>query len=140
MTAVLRRAFRAVVWAVLANLLVWWGGVSTLDIPSDFPPLAGSGPTIFFTTVGAVGAVAVHATLRRLARRPDTLFRRVAVVVLVLSFLPDLWLLTDGARESVPGVTVSGVALLMLMHVVAAAVIVWVLTGGGMEREGETPA
>jgi hypothetical protein len=58
--------------------------------------------------------------------------------VLLLSFLPDLWLLSDAAAEAFPGATGSGVAVLMLMHVAAAGVIVWALTGrrseGGASR------
>ena len=60
----------------------------------------------------------------------------ISVVVLVLSFAPDLWLLSDGAAEVFPGGTVPGVALLMLMHVAAAAVIVWFLTAPAARVEG----
>lgn len=128
-----KRGLNALVFAVVGNLVVRWLGVALLPVPSDFPPLAGAGPTIFFTAVGALGAVAVLAILRRVGSRPGFLFRRVAAVVLLFSFIPDLWLLTAGGRDAVPGANAPSVILLMMLHVVAAGIIVWALTGG--ERE-----
>ena len=90
--------------------------------------MAGPGPTIFFTAVGALGAIAVFAVLRRRLDRPEYLFRWIALGVLLLSFPADLWLLSDGATGAFPGATPTGVTVLMVMHVVAAAVIVWGLT------------
>jgi len=135
MESLWKRGLKALVWAVVANLVVWWLGVSLLTIPSEFPPLAGAAPTVFFTTVGAVGAVLVFALLRRVSDRPALVFRRVAVVFLLLSFIPDLLLLTEGGRDAVPGVTVPGVAVLMIMHVVAAVIIIRALAGDGAVTE-----
>ena len=125
-----RTSLKTIVAAVVATLLVRWVGVSVLDIPLEFPPLAQAGPTVFFTTISALGAVAVFAVVRRRSRTPARLFRGIAVGVLFLSFIPDLWLLSEGAGAIFPGGTGPGVGLLMLMHVVAASVIVWVLTRG----------
>ena len=136
MDSIWKTGFKALVWADLANAAVWWMGVSVLSVPPEFPPLAGVGPTIFFTSMGAAGAVGVYAVLRRISDRPAILFRRIAGIVLLLSFIPDLLLLTGGGREAVPGVTVPGVILLMIMHVVAAGVIVQVLVGSGSAEEG----
>jgi hypothetical protein len=122
------RAAQALIGATLATLAVRWVGLAVFDIPPEFPPLDGPGPTIFFTVVCTTVAIGVYAMMRRWAQRPESLFRRVAVVVLVLSFVPDLLLLTDGAAAAVPGATPAGVGVLMVMHVVAAAVIVWSLT------------
>ena len=119
---------KALVGSIVATSAVRWAAVATLDIPAEFPPLAGAGPTIFFTTVGALGAIAVFAVLRRRSDRPEYLFRWIAVGVLLLSSWPDLWLLSDGAAGAFPGATPTAVGVLMLMHVVAAAVIVWFLT------------
>ncbi|MDH3208189.1 MAG: DUF6069 family protein [Gemmatimonadota bacterium] len=127
---------KAVGGAVIATLAVRWLGVTVLTIPPEFLPLAGPGPTIFFTTVSGVAAVGVFALVRRLSSRPVSLFRKIAGVVLVLSFLPDLGLLSEGAADAFPGATPAGVSVLMLMHVVAAAVIVWVLTGAGDVESG----
>lgn len=123
------RALGAVIGPILANLAVWWVGVSFVGVPADFPPLAGPGPTIFFSAVGGVGAVVTYKLLGFVSSSPGSLFRGVALVVLLLSFVPDLWLLSAGGREAVPGATVPAVAILMTMHVVAAGIIVWSLTG-----------
>ncbi len=119
---------KALVGSIIATLTVRLAAVATLDIPTDFPPLAGPAPTIFFTAVGALGATAVFGVVRRRSDRPEYLFRWIALGVLLLSFLPNLLLLGDGAAGTFPGVTPTGVGVLMLMHVVAAAVIVWLLT------------
>ena len=121
------RGLKGLVGSVIATLAVRWAALATLDIPTEFPPLAGPAPTIFFTAVGALGATAVFGVVRRRADRPEYLFRWIALGVLLLSFLPDMWLLGDGAA-AFPGVTPTGVGVLMLMHVAAAAAIVWFLT------------
>ena len=115
--------------------------LAVLDIPSDFPPLMSPAPTIFFTVLGVILAVAVFAKLRRVASQPIRLFRIVAGVGLLLSFLPDVWLLTDAAGRAVPGATISGVGTLVVQHVVVAAVVVWMLTMRGNTRiSSGTPA
>jgi hypothetical protein len=104
--------------------------LAVLDIPAEFAPLASPGPTIFFTVVSGVAAVAVFGLLRRRSANAVRLFRWTAVVVLLVSFVPDVWLLSEGAAEAFPGATPAGVGLLMAMHVAAACGIVWPLTRG----------
>ncbi len=118
------------VGSLIATLAVRSAALAALDIPTEFPPLAGPGPTIFFTTVAALAAVGVFRAISRFADRPEHLFRWIASAVLLVSFLPNLWLLSDGAAGAFPGATPAGVGALMLMHVVAASVIVWSLTAG----------
>ncbi len=91
----------------------------------------GVGPTVLFTIVGLVGAVVVFGLILRFARRPARLFRGVALVVLVISLVPDALMLFSG---SMPGVTVAGAVTLMLKHVASWAVAVGVLTT--LVREG----
>ena len=122
---------KGLVGSIIATLAVRWAALATFDIPTEFPPLAAPAPTIFFTVVGALGATAVFGVVRRYADRPEYLFRWIALGVLLLSFLADLWLLGDGAAGAFPGVTPTGVGVLMLMHVAAAAAIVWFLTVRG---------
>ena len=80
-------------------------------------------PVVLLTTLGVVGATVVYGVLTRRSSTPDRTFARLAAVVLVLSFVPDLALL-----ELDPEATVSGVVLLVVLHVVVAAVCVMVLT------------
>ncbi|NHN57577.1 hypothetical protein G9466_00600 [Halorussus sp. JP-T4] len=83
-------------------------------------------PVMFLTVVGAGGAVGVYWLLARRSDSPDRTFTVVAAVVLVLSFVPDLLLLS--ADESA---TAFGVAVLMVMHVAVAAACVGALARGG---------
>lgn len=125
-------ALKALAGSIIAALAVRWVALSTLDISPEFPPLASPGPAIFFTTVGALGATAVFGVVRRRAERPEYVFRWIAGVVLLLTFVPDLWLLSDGAAGTFPGATATAIGVLMLMHGVAATVIVGFLTAGGL--------
>ena len=119
-----------VVVAVVVNVVIRTVAVSVFGIGEGFQPL-GAGPTVFFTVVGVTGAVVVFGLILRFARRPVRLFRRVALVVLLVSLVPDFLLLFAG---SMPGVTVAGVGTLMIEHVATWAVAVGMLTtlaGGG---------
>lgn len=114
----------AVALAVVVNVVIRTVAVSVFGIGEGFLPL-GVGPTVFFTVGGMVGAVVVFGLILRFARRPTRLFRRVALVVLVISLVPDVLMLFSG---SMPGVTVAGVVTLMVEHVASWAVAVGVLT------------
>ncbi len=123
----------AVGLAVVVNVVIRTVAVSLLGIGEGFLPL-GVGPTVFFTVAGMVGAVVVFGVMLRFARRPVRLFRRVALVVLVVSLVPDVLMLFSG---SMPGTTVAGVITLMVEHVASWAVAVGVLAGSVGEEEGE---
>ncbi len=121
---------------------LWWAGPLTiltavgvnvatryiagmlLAIPPEFEPLHYR-DIILLTTAGVTGAVLTFAAISRVARRPIRLFRRVSVVALALSFVPDIGLLVT---QAMPGATGTTVSLLMLLHVVAAVVCVSILT------------
>lgn len=110
--------------SVVANLIIRIIFVNLLGIGQEFPPL-GWGPPIVFTIMGVLGAVIVFAIVARFAKRPIRLFRIIALVVLVLSLLPDLMLLNANAM---PGTSLGAVIALMLMHVAAGAITIWLLT------------
>ena len=109
--------------AVIANLLVYALGSAVVGYDPRFVVLANASGTILFTVVPAIGAVLLYAILMRLSGNPDSIFTNVAAVVLILSLIPDLTYI-----PSVPGASSGQTAILMLMHVVAAGVIVWMLT------------
>ena len=109
--------------AVLANLLVYLIGSVVVGYDPQFVVLANASGTILFTVVPAIVAVLLYAALIRFTSNPARIFTNIAIVVLILSLIPDLTYI-----PSVPGATSGQTAILMLMHVVAAAVIVWMLT------------
>jgi hypothetical protein len=85
-------------------------GIS-LDIGgAPIPVLGFATLTAFFSVVGVILAV----VLSRLARHPRSVFVRTTVVLTALSLVPDV--IVDAA--------VSTKALLMLTHLVAAAIVV----------------
>jgi hypothetical protein len=112
-----------VVAAVLANVLVYFIGSAVVGYDPQFIVLANVSATILFTVVPAIVAVLLYAILLRFSSNPARIFTNIAVVVLIISLIPDLAYI-----PSVPGASSGQTAILMLMHVVAAGVIVWMLT------------
>ncbi|MCU4925343.1 DUF6069 family protein [Halobacteria archaeon AArc-dxtr1] len=117
----LTRGALATVLSVVANWIVLWAALA-VDTVEPFDPLSVP-PVTLLTVLGALGATLVYGVLTRVSETPDRTFTRLAAVVLVLSFLPDVALL-----ELDPNATVPAVVVLMLMHVVVAVSCVAVLT------------
>jgi hypothetical protein len=114
----------AIIAATLANVVLQQLAVAVLNPDPGFLPLTLM-PPIVFTVVGVLGAVIVYAVIGRFARQPVQLFRRVALMTLVVSFIPDILMLITGFN---PGTTAANVVVLVLMHVVAWAIAVGMLT------------
>ena len=108
--------------AIAAVLGVRVVAVSILG-PSELPALSWAG-VIVFTTVLVTAAVLVFAVVARVAATPVRTYRRIALVALVLSFIPDFLLPGSGA----PRATWPAVSALMVMHVVAWWVTVQMVT------------
>ena len=107
-----------IVVAVIVNAIIRLIAVSLLGVSSEFPPLQ-AGPPVVFSIIGVLGAVIVFAIIARFATRPIALFRRIAIVVLIISLVPDILLYTSNAM---PGSSLAAVLALMLMHVAAFAI------------------
>ncbi len=117
-----KRGGIAVVLSVVANLVVLQA-VLAPELVQGFEPL-NVGPVALFSVLGAVGATVSYGVVDRFSEAPDRTFVVVAVVVLLLSFVPDVLML-----QSDPAATAPAVAVLMVMHVVVAAACVASLTG-----------
>lgn len=76
-------------------------------------------PVVLSSIMPAIVAAVFLALLVRFTRRPIGIFRVVAVVLLVLSFITPF---------TIPGAPAAMILTLLIMHVVAAAIIIWVLT------------
>ena len=106
-----------------ANAVVYLVASAVGAMPQDVV-VNGQGPitlpVVAATSVfGAVAGTVVYALVGRFARRPVRVFRVVAAVALVLSFVPPF---------TIPGAPAAMIATLLLMHVVAAAAVVGLLT------------
>ncbi len=120
-----------VIAAVLANVIVYFIGSAVVGYDPEFIVLSNVSATILFTVVPAIAAVLLYAVLLRFTQNPARTFTIIAAVVLVISLIPDVFYI-----PTVPGATGGQTAILALMHVVAAAVIVWMLTNFNQSRSG----
>lgn len=111
--------------AVAANLAVQAGARALFAIPNAFLPLT-PGPTGVFTVGGVLGAVALFTLLDRFVSQPLRRFRQIALVALLLSFIPDLLLLQPSSPFG--QVSMLTVIVLMIEHVVAWFICVQGLT------------
>lgn len=109
-------ALAATVAAVIGNILVATIFKAISPIPAIFEPLV-LGRYVLFTIVGVIGAAIVYWILGKLGGDPVKRFYIIALIVLILSFIPDFGLLSS---DVMPGATMAGVMALMLMHVVTA--------------------
>ena len=118
-----RVALGTVVAAVLANVVVYYLGAATVGYHSGFVILANPSGVVLFTVVPAIVATLLYAALRRRTRRPERVSAAIAAVVFAVTTIPDFTYI-----PTVPGATAGQTAILVLTHVVAAAVIVGMLT------------
>jgi hypothetical protein len=79
-------------------------------------------PTLF-TLVLVTGAVLVFAAVARFAKNPIRTYQMIALVFLLLSFIPDIGF----ARSPMPGANWPNAIALMIMHVAAWAISVTML-------------
>ena len=119
---------------------LWWAGPLTVvvavllvfatravafalvDLPADFPPLTYGG--LAFFTVMLVGlGVLVFVGCAMWSARPIPLYRKIALVTLAVSMIPDALL-----PGNVPGATWSAAIVLMVAHVAAWLPTVFILT------------
>lgn len=112
-----------VVASTLANVLFYYLGSVFVSYNPDFVVLANASGTIFFTVVSAIVAVLLYAALLRFADNPVRTFNIISAIVLVVSIIPDFTYI-----PSQEGASTGQAVILALMHVVAAAVIVPMLT------------
>ena len=116
-----KRGLAAVLAAVVVNVAVTLIA-DAAGVAPNLDPLS-VGPVALFTALGVVGATITYGVLDRLVTDPDRAFTAVAVVVLVLSWVPDAVF-----APTLPGATTAGVVVLGFMHLTTAVVAVVVLT------------
>jgi Family of unknown function (DUF6069) len=113
----------AVVAAGLANIIVFYLGDAVIGYDPEFVELGSAIGDGIFTMVLAIPAVLVYAVLLRRSSNPVRHFTIISAVALLISVIPDFTYV-----PSEPGVSNAQITVLVLMHIVAAAVIVWTLT------------
>ena len=118
-----RVGLASIACAVLANVLVYWVGDVIIGYDPTFLELGSALGIALFTLVPAVGAVLLYAGLLRFSRHPVRRFRLISAIVFVVTTIPDFTFI-----PSEPGASPAQTAILVLMHAVAASLIVGMLT------------
>ncbi len=113
----------AAVAAIVAVLIVQTLALTIWPDLAAFKPLDSLARTAIFTLIPAVIATALFAWLANHRTQPDQSFLRIALIVLLISIIPD-YLLPDAGK------TFLASSVTALLHIVAAAVIVSVLVMG----------
>lgn len=122
-----KRGGLAIALAAVANLIVYYLADAVLSIPPAFQPMQPA-RVVVFTVLGGLAAVGAYVIIQRKADDPPRTFVNVAMAALVVSFIPDILLLVTDR----PGTTLAGVVTLMIMHIVAAVILVAGLTSGNL--------
>lgn len=109
-----------VLGAVVMNTVIVLAAHALLTVAPTFGPLqfVAALPT---TIIAVVGALVVFALISQRSQQPVRLFRRIALVVLAISLIPDLAVLIF---KLYPGTTLPQVGVLMLMHIATALLCV----------------
>ncbi len=120
----------SILGSVIANLAVYWVGRMVVNPDPGFQPLAGPGPTIFFTVAFLLVATLVYLAINAYTTQPVRIFTIVAVIVFLVGLIPDFLLFGEGTSASMGmGVATPGaVVLLILMHIAAFAITLWAFT------------
>ena len=111
--------------SLIANALLVAIILPLTSTPSSVMTFHVAGPTGVFTTIGVIGAAIVLALLRRFSTNPNNVFVWVAVVVFLLSLLPDIFVHHLGPMFA--QITAGGAILLMTMHLACALITVYAL-------------
>ncbi len=122
----------ALVLAAAANAVVYLVASSLGAMPQNVDA-NGQGPITLsvvaaMSAVGAVAGTLVYALVGRFARRPVRAFRVVSVLALVLSFAGPL---------TIPGAPAGMVVALLVMHIIAAVIVVGLLTTLAAKADGD---
>lgn len=116
----------AIVASVIANLVVYFIGNMIWPPMPDFNPLATPIPTIIFTTVFLIGATIVYWLINRFTKNPPRVFLIVAWIVFLVGLIPDFMMMFNPASSTMGTPTTGSMITLIIMHVVAFAITLWV--------------
>lgn len=89
---------------------IYWVGQTVVNPDPGFQPLAGPGPTIFFTVLFLVAATLVYLAINAYTKQPVRIFTIVAAIVFLVGLIPDFLLFGEGVAASMGmGVATPGV-------------------------------
>ena len=109
--------------AALTNVVVYAFGDAVIGYDPAFVELGSALGIAISTAVPALVAALLYAALLRTVANPARVFTVISAIVFVVTLVPDITFIPGE-----PGASNAQTAVLMAMHVVAAAVIVPMLT------------
>lgn len=120
-------AIMAAIAAAVANGVIFLIGDAAGSFPNDvtFEGSNGEamsielGSVIGGSIIAVMAAGIVFAVISRLSSRPERLFSMIALVLLILSFIPPF---------TIPDAPGDMIVALLLMHLVGGAIAIWTLT------------
>jgi drug/metabolite transporter (DMT)-like permease len=118
----------AIVYSAVANVVFIFIVKLFVHPPSTFSPFMYP-PIVMLTALGVFAAGIVYAIIKKFFKKYNTVFTWVAVVALLLSYIPDIQLYTSYPRDpDTVGITIPIVIILMITHTIAAYIAVTKLT------------
>ena len=112
-----------IVLSIIGNLILLWIANLLVDVPPEFAPLGPLRISVF-TVAFLLGTIIVYAILAAKVEHPIRTYQRVGWIFLIVSFIPDIAMLFV---DFMPGATVTAVIILMLTHVVAGLIALYLL-------------
>lgn len=116
--SILIAGIASIVLSMAANLVVRSIAIRAADIPGGFEPMSSAGNVVTASISYGVFAIIAYTITYRFARDLRRTWLIVGVAGLVVSFIPAL------TTSSQDGATTAGVATLVIMHIVAAAITI----------------
>lgn len=117
--------------ASIVNLIIYAiasaAGVSFDFMPAEIPAPPFAIAVVFATLVGVLAGTFLLTLMPRFTARPVTMWRNIAIIALILSFIQPLSL-TSGMMPTAAPVGLSTVLALEIMHIVAGVVAIYLLT------------
>ncbi|MDZ4769655.1 MAG: DUF6069 family protein [Chloroflexota bacterium] len=120
--AVIASVINVIIYAIASAL-----GVTFNISPAGMPPIPFAVIVVGATVIGVLVGTLVFTLMPRFTQRPVSLFRTVAIVVLILSLAQPLLLMT-GMMPTPEPVTIGTIIALELMHIAAGATAIYLLT------------
>jgi hypothetical protein len=122
-----RAAALAVGYSVAANLIARQLLSLVIEFPPGFLPLT-PGAIAVFTFIGTALGGLVFWLMARAMPNPLRPFQVVALAALVLSCIPNFYLMANPQMAPMPGGTPQAFGVLIVFHVIAGLITIFVLS------------
>ena len=117
------------VYSIIANVILLIISRAFAGAPATFAPFTYT-PVIFLTLGGVVAAAVVYLLIKKFFKNYNKVFIIVSIIALIVSFIPDIQLVHPVDAEDF-GATPLIIGILMLMHVIAAVLVIRMFTREG---------